>query len=110
MILFEMSTKDGTRWLSSLTNKTVFTKHSNIELHILKLTYKTKIEFVPITLEIDNILHFHKIETASDLHTKQHHNESHMDMPPNWPKASTESHSCLHNIQFPWSSQQSNLQ
>ena len=67
VVLLEMSSKQGAKWLSNHLNRTDFIIHFNIDAQILEPTYKTKIEFVPVSLEVDNPFHHRDIESASDL-------------------------------------------
>jgi hypothetical protein len=67
VVLLDMSNKQGAKWLSSHLNKTDFINRFNIDIQILEPTFKTKIEFVPVSLENNNPFHHRNIESASDL-------------------------------------------
>ena len=67
VVILEMSNKRGAKWLSSHTNRTDFINRFNIDIQILEPTFKTKIEFIPVSLENNNPFHHRDIEAASDL-------------------------------------------
>lgn len=67
IIILELSSKEGARWLSTHKNKLDFIDRFNPDIQILEPSFKTKAEFIPVTLEAENRSHLREIETTSDL-------------------------------------------
>ena len=67
IIILEMSNKEGAKWLSDPSNKLDFIDRFNPDSKILEPSFKTKVEFIPITLDAESPLHHRDIEIVSDL-------------------------------------------